>query len=272
LRDGDPTTALDAYFTHKRVHVGTDQHDARRQLVEGYVQRRTDGTGAFDLVALASTRRDVAALNHEIRNALQQRGEVSTDGATVLTDDGPRRFAAGDLVIVTRNDHARELLNGTRATITHTSRTELELRTDTGAAVTVPTGWAAAHLDHGYALTVHKAQGLTTGAALVYGTAALDQQAGYVALSRGQLDNHLYTSTDSLTVDRADIDVDVPRFRVLDHRHPDVRDALADRLSAYHRQVLADFQGPQLDHDDEWQRLRDNHYHQLDRGGHGLEL
>jgi conjugative relaxase-like TrwC/TraI family protein len=269
LREGDPATALDAYLTHERVHVGADQVDARRQLVDDYVQRRVDGTGAFDLVALASTRRDVAALNHDIRGRLQQRGLVLTEGTTVLTDDGPRRFAAGDLVVVTRNDHQRGLLNGTRATITRTSDSELHLAIDSGAAVNVPAGWAAEHLDHGYSLTVHKAQGLTTTTALVYGTAALDQQAGYVALSRGSSDNHLYTSADSLAADRGDIDV--PRFHVLDYRDGDVHEALRERLSASYQHVLAYHQDPRVDRDDEWQRLRD-HHHDRHLDGHGLEL
>jgi ATP-dependent exoDNAse (exonuclease V) alpha subunit len=89
---------------------------------------------------------------------------------------------------------------------------------ESGESVTVPTGWAADHLDYGYALTVHKAQGLTTRTALVYGTDALDQQAGYVALSRGRVDNHLYTSAASLSRDEPDLDV--ARFQILDREPP----------------------------------------------------
>lgn len=63
----------------------------------------------------------------------------------------------------------------------------------------MPTGWAAERLAHAYAMTVHKAQGLTVDACLLYGTAALSQQAGYVALSRGRAANHLYTSLDLTT-------------------------------------------------------------------------
>ena len=56
---------------------------------------------------------------------------------------------------------------------------------------------AEGRLDHGYAATCHKAQGLTVDVALLYGTDALTREAGYVAMSRGRRANHLYaTSTD----------------------------------------------------------------------------
>ena len=57
---------------------------------------------------------------------------------------------------------------------------------------------AEGRLDHGYATTCHKAQGLTVDVALVYGTDALTREAGYVALSRGRRANHLYATTSDL--------------------------------------------------------------------------
>lgn len=49
-------------------------------------------------------------------------------------------------------------------------------------------------------MTCHKAQGATVDVALLYGTAALTREAGYVALSRGRTANHLYVpdGTDQL--------------------------------------------------------------------------
>jgi ATP-dependent exoDNAse (exonuclease V) alpha subunit len=184
----------------------------------------------------------------------------------MLTSDGPLELARGDLVLVTRNDHQRHLLNGSRGTVTDTTGTELHLTMESGESVTVPTGWAADHLDYGYALTVHKAQGLTTRTALVYGTDALDQQAGYVALSRGRVDNHLYTSAASLSRDEPDLDV--ARFQILDREPPQVRDALTDRLGRARRHVLASSQRPAVD--DSWDRLRHD-VHQRSRDGYGID-
>ena len=52
--------------------------------------------------------------------------------------------------------------------------------------------YATDRVDHAYAMTCHKAQGLTVDTALLYGTAALTREAGYVGMSRGRQANHIY--------------------------------------------------------------------------------
>ena len=46
-------------------------------------------------------------------------------------------------------------------------------------------------------MTDHKAQGLTCDRAYVLGSPELYTEAGYTALSRGRLENHLYTTIDT---------------------------------------------------------------------------
>src|SRR5579875_2850031 len=122
-------------------------------------------------------------------------GEVGPDRLAVEGHNRDRRYASGDQVIVTRNDHQLGMLNGTRGVLIDVSDDELTLmRDDNDETVSITPAWAADHLDYGYAMTVHKAQGLTTGVALLYGSAALCQQAGYVGMSRGAEANHLYAS------------------------------------------------------------------------------
>ncbi len=57
-------------------------------------------------------------------------------------------------------------------------------------------GWYVADggLDHAYAMTVHKAQGLTCDRTYVLGDEQLHREAAYTALSRGRHENRLYTT------------------------------------------------------------------------------
>lgn len=48
-------------------------------------------------------------------------------------------------------------------------------------------------------MTIHKAQGLTVDHALLYGAETLTREAGYVGLSRGRRENHIYTTTDQMS-------------------------------------------------------------------------
>ncbi len=56
----------------------------------------------------------------------------------------------------------------------------------------------AGQRDHGSAMTLHKAQGLTVRSALVVGSNSLSAEAGYVGLTRGTCANHLFLSSRDL--------------------------------------------------------------------------
>jgi conjugative relaxase-like TrwC/TraI family protein len=250
LRSGRVTEAVDALDMHARLVVGDDPLDARRQLVTAYGEQRWRGVDPYQTVALASSRSDAARLNRDIRQGLLDARLLGGTRRKGLGDGEGRQFAVGELVMVTRNDHTRSLLNGTRAIVTHTARDWIRLHTETGATVDVPTAWTVEHLDYGYAMTVHKAQGLTVDTAYVYGTAALTQQAGYVALSRGRWENYLFTSLDSLTDRSRGADTDIPaRFqRMRDEVVYDAADEITERLSRRQQHVLARDQQPSLQH------------------------
>jgi ATP-dependent exoDNAse (exonuclease V) alpha subunit len=93
------------------------------------------------------------------------------------------------------------VLNGTRGVVTHVDATAhaLELETPDGTRILLPASYLDAHtarggatVDHGYAITGHKSQGMTTGRAFVLGTEELYREWGYVGLSRGRTENRLY--------------------------------------------------------------------------------
>ena len=67
----------------------------------------------------------------------------------------------------------------------------------------------AGHVDHAYAMTVHKSQGLTCDHTHVLASDDLYRELGYTALSRGRHTNTLYLTTDPRDLD-PDLDQHLP--------------------------------------------------------------
>ena len=94
-----------------------------------------------------------------------------------------------------KNTRRLGVKNGTRGTVESVDevRREVTIRRDDGTAITLPRSYLeAGHLTHAYAMTGHKAQGMTTDKAYVLGDQTLYREWTYVAMSRGRNDNRLY--------------------------------------------------------------------------------
>jgi conjugative relaxase-like TrwC/TraI family protein len=196
LRNGRTTTALDAYRDHDRLHLASSRADLLGRVVTDYLTARGGQVDPWQAAVLAPRRRDVTDLNLLIRRRLTADGTLGRRAMRVETPDGPRDYRKGDQVLVTRNHHDRQLLNGTRGTVRTVRRDGLVVQLTDGRRVVMDKHWlAGGDLDHGYAMTLHKAQGRTVHTALVLGDESLSQEGGYVGLSRGTSANHLYLDT-----------------------------------------------------------------------------
>ena len=194
LREGRAGDALDAYHKHGRVHTGDTAAEVRGWLVADWWTSRGRGEPG---VMLALRRSDVADLNQRARQLMTSAGALA--GPELVVEE--RAFRIGDAVVCLKNDRRLGVANGTRGTIIALdadARTLTLARSD-GRELTLPDWYLDARterggptIDHGYALTAHKAQGMTTGTAFVLGGEDLYREAGYVALSRGRRENHLY--------------------------------------------------------------------------------
>jgi hypothetical protein len=148
----------------------------------------------------------------------------------------------GDLVIIGRNDNRIGLYNGTRGVVLaiNTQAGSLTLHTDDHRDVTLTaTGAARHHLSHAYAMTLHKAQGLTIDHALLNGSDALTREAGYVEPSRGRRENHIYATTREMSGRNGECDFDQPDPLAVEQQ-PIA--ALARQLHANHTHQLASHQ------------------------------
>ena len=196
LRDGRAAQALARYQAHDRIHVDATPERSRGRLVAHW-------WAAGDLsrsVMLAQRRDDVKDLNTRARERMRATGRL---GAVELRLPGGA-FAVGDHVLVKRNDLRLGVVNGDRGRVTAVDPERRQLTLDLGGEeVTLGRGFLddrTAHgdptLQHGYAMTVHVAQGLTVDHAFVLAGPGLNRELGYTALSRGRETNHLYAARD----------------------------------------------------------------------------
>jgi hypothetical protein len=82
-----------------------------------------------------------------------------------------------------KNERSLGVKNGTLATVEAVSEQMMTARLDDGRSVSFDLK-DYAHVDHGYAATIHKAQGMTVDRTHVLATPGLDAHGSYVALSR----------------------------------------------------------------------------------------
>jgi len=211
-------TALDAYAQHGHIVETATRADAVGRIVADWTEaRRALATKAptggdpqpvrgNELLVLAHTNDDVKRLNEALRKVLIDDG-VLTQSRTFATERGTREFAAGDRIIFLENARFVEpqathlgpqrVKNGMLGTVTSTTdkrgRTLLSVRLDNGREVVFGDD-TYRNVDHGYAATIHKAQGATVDRTFVLATGMMDQHLTYVGMSRHRDRADLYAA------------------------------------------------------------------------------
>lgn len=187
LREGRAAEAIDVYGERERLVVGRDAAETRARLVADWRMASLQGSA----VMIAARRADVTDLNEKARVVLRAEGVLDPAEMTV----GGRSFSVGDQVMTLRNDRGLGVVNGSRGAVEALDEDEraLRVRLDDERVVMLPKDYLeAGHVTHAYAITGHKAQGMTTDRALVLGDESMYREWGYVAMSRGREENRLY--------------------------------------------------------------------------------
>lgn len=181
LATGRTGEAIHAYEQAGHLHAADTREAARQELVGSWDRDRATAPDDSRII-LSHTRDEVEALNRLARARLQERGQLGIDVA-IRTERGERQFAAGDRIMFLRNERGLGVKNGSLGRIEGIAAARMAVMLDDGRAVAFDLKDYAA-LDHGYASTIHKAQGVTVDRAYVLATPGLDRHAAYVALSR----------------------------------------------------------------------------------------
>jgi ATP-dependent exoDNAse (exonuclease V) alpha subunit len=156
-------------------------------------------------IVLSHTNEDAHDLNTRIRQGLKHLGFLTGEAVTTMTEDGEREFMAGDRLLFRRSHvFASEtekvnVRNGTLGSVTGISRNAegdvmLSVKLDSGASVSFSPdtfdGFA-----QGYAVTTHKAQGVTVDQSFVLASVGMNKHLLGVAMSRHREDTHVFAAT-----------------------------------------------------------------------------
>ena len=193
MREGD----VDAYVLFEaqrgRITVADDPTGAMRaQLADWWQATRTPPGAGVGAGRAASQQRRRAQRQRPRTHA--RRGRLGDDEITV--DD--RSFAAGDRVVLLRNNKTLDVDNGDRGLVVDVDadRRALTVELDAGREVRIPDWYLdAGWVDHGYALTAHKLQSTTVDRTFALASDGLYQEAGYSIATRARHETHFYLAS-----------------------------------------------------------------------------
>lgn len=196
MATGEMAVALRSYSDAGLVHTAETREAAREALIDRWdAERRSDP--AASRIILTHLKTEVQMLNDSARERLGAQGALGAR-VTVQTERGPREFAAEDRILFLRNERSMGVKNGSLGTVERASPERLAVRLDNGGRVEVDLKLYA-HVDHGYAATIHKSQGMTVDRSHVLATPGLDAHGAYVALSRHREGTALHYGRDDFT-------------------------------------------------------------------------
>ena len=181
LATGRTGAALAEYAEHGMVHAAETREAARGELIDIWDRERSAHPNESRII-LTHTNDEVRELNLAARERLRASGNLAED-IVMQVERGDRNFAKGDRVMFLRNDRDLGVKNGSLGTLRSVNAGRMAVMLDDGRSIAFDTK-SYSHIDHGYAATMHKSQGVTVDRTYVLATPGMDQHSSYVALSR----------------------------------------------------------------------------------------
>ena len=260
LRDGDAASAIAALHLRGRFHIGYDEVKTLTGLVDDWdhYQRANPDKSS---VVLARTRAEARALSHLMRErrfaALPDRKQADGDRAdadrvTVMVSRGmederatsPLEIVGGDRLRIGATHWEKQLFNGTVVTVEDFKVEKSEAGTEPRVLISARTGdgrevrfhhdeirdwYGNIRLDHGYAMTITSAQGLTVDRTFLLADARPSRETIYPAATRHRKRLDIYVNRAPLALDIADKRADNDREAAV--TDTEIRAYLAERWS-----------------------------------------
>lgn len=187
LRAGRVAAAVSWYAGRGRLQVAPTGAEVMDLAVAAWW---ADTVAGKVTALLAYTRRNVAELNRLARERMVEAGRIDVTREVA-------GFSPGDRIVVTKGDGHAHVVTSERGTVADVGALNglpgLVVTLDSGAVRTVTD---LDGLALGYAVTTHRAQGMTCDVSHYLAEGA--RELSYVALSRGREANYAYTVADSI--------------------------------------------------------------------------
>jgi conjugative relaxase-like TrwC/TraI family protein len=192
LRAGSVPKAVAWYARHDRIRVAPIRVDTLVAMTEAWA---ADVGAGHDTALLAWRRQDVEDLNRLARQRWDRLGHLPGDDEKV---NGGRHYAVGDRLVALAPNPEVGIVTSEPLTVLAVDENALTVQRSDGAAVEITgAGLDTKHLDYGYALTVHRAQGATSDRAHVL-AAGGGRELAYVAMSRARDHTTIHATADDL--------------------------------------------------------------------------
>jgi Ti-type conjugative transfer relaxase TraA len=240
LATGRTGESIRAYDAHGMVHEAATRDEARNDLIDRWDRDRQSAPERSRII-LTHTNDEVRALNEVARKRMRVAGDLG-DEVRLTVERGERSFASGDRVMFLQNERGLGVKNGTLGTVAQVSVQSMTVQTDDGRSVRFDLK-DYNRIDHGFAATIHKAQGMTLDRTHVLATPGMDARGSYVALSRHRdgMDLH-YGQDDFSNQDRLTRTLSRDRAKDMasDYQRADPAQSYAERRGITFRERVAE--------------------------------
>jgi Ti-type conjugative transfer relaxase TraA len=190
LARGHVQEALNHYDSKGAIKFSESLEDATIALIKDWKKQLLKENLKTSTI-ISFTKKSVSELNSQARQAFKELNLLKKKEIKHQVEGKDLYISIGERLLFKKNNKMLGIRNGDIGTVQSLNEQGINIELDNGEPKQIPYDYKA--VDYGYALTVHKAQGMTTEKCFVLiDNAYWDRNLSYVALTRHKKDVNIY--------------------------------------------------------------------------------